>query len=553
MKPKKIKHIPREEGDKLRILVMPHGRDGCSFYRLIQPYKKIFDLGLADVILVKAEDIEKEDFLFNNIPAADVIVCRSGHSEWLDKFLYPHYETKEKTIVLDFDDDIYDISPYADVYAWHGTSEVEHIKENGEKIKLWEDGKAGFDIKRNVEKLKLVEKMCRKVDLITVSTERLKERFLKFNENVKVVPNGLNLDEWKPYPLKKDKYFRIGWSGGSTHYIDLMLIKKPLEKFLKKHKDTKFIVAGQTWKGFTKDMPRDRVEEYGWKDIDAHPYRTALMNLDVAVIPLVANTFNSYKSCIKWYEFSSLGVPCICSNYPPYSDEVVNYLFNNEKELEELLELAYKGKLKVDNFVNTYRDINNIAQDLFNMYDNLGKKIVDYESINFVKIEDIDNFSEIMKLGRDILNRFGVKWWLGFGTALGLYRDKDYIKGDTDIDVSVWANENTPFDDIIKEFKKHFRPLRAVYNDGKLNQFAFVHANGLIYDICFHYEEGDKLVSHADTGKWVDDKRLFEDPQMIQTKYGKYPFPNPIEDYLVARYGDWRTPKPDTHGGSIKQ
>jgi phosphorylcholine metabolism protein LicD len=159
----------------------------------------------------------------------------------------------------------------------------------------------------------------------------------------------------------------------------------------------------------------------------------------------------------------------------------------------------------------------------------------------------------MLKLGKDILNKFNVKWWLSFGTALGLHRDKDFIKGDTDIDISVWATENTPFDDIIDEFKKYFRPLRAVYNDGKLQQFAFVHENGLIYDICFHYEEGDTLVSHADVGKWVDNKKLFEDPQYVKTKYGKFPFPNTIEEYLLARYGDWGTPKYNCNGSSIKK
>lgn len=367
MKPEKIKHIPRKEGDKLRILVMPHGRDGCSFYRLIQPYKKIYELGLADVIFIKANEVTTEEFVLNNVPAADVIVCRDGHREWLNKFLYPHYETKDKTIVLDFDDDIYDISPYADIYSFHGTSEVIHITEDGEKIKLWEDGKAGLDIKANIERLEHLENICYKVDLITVSTERLKERFTRFGR-VEVVPNALNLNDWKVYPLKKQP-FRIGWTGGSSHYIDLMEIKTTLEKFLAKHKDAKFIIAGQTWKGFTKDMPKNRVEEYSWRDIDAHPFRTALLNLDVAVIPLAHNSFNSYKSCIKWYEFSALGIPCICSNYPPYSDEVKEYLYDTQEELYELLEQAYKGKLKVDNWVVENRNITDIAQQLFDIYD----------------------------------------------------------------------------------------------------------------------------------------------------------------------------------------
>ena len=39
---------------------------------------------------------------------------------------------------------------------------------------------------------------------------------------------------------------------------------------------------------------------------------------------------------------------------------------------------------------------------------------------------------------------------------------------------------------------------------------------------------------------------------MLDTKYCKLPIPEKIEDYLVARYGDWKTPKYGASTSSIR-
>ena len=44
------------------------------------------------------------------------------------------------------------------------------------------------------------------------------------------------------------------------------------------------------------------------------------MGLDVGLAPLVGSKFNESKSVLKWEEYAALGVPCIASNVPPYSD-----------------------------------------------------------------------------------------------------------------------------------------------------------------------------------------------------------------------------------------
>ena len=50
-----------------------------------------------------------------------------------------------------------------------------------------------------------------------------------------------------------------------------------------------------------------------------------MIRKDLSLIPLVENNFNMAKSNIKLMEYSALGIPCICSNFPdsPYIDAPV--------------------------------------------------------------------------------------------------------------------------------------------------------------------------------------------------------------------------------------
>jgi hypothetical protein len=131
------------------------------------------------------------------------------------------------------------------------------------------------------------------------------------------------------------------------------------------------------------------------------------------------------------------------------------------------------------------------------------------------------------------------KWWISAGTAIALYRDGDFIYGNTDIDIGVNTSEIVKIP-TLTEFR------RTSWND-KVMQQAFKDTNDVILDI-FHYYtdivEG-KLVSVSELGYIT--KPLFEIKD-LDTKYGKLPFLHPIEKYLEDRYQDWRTPDPQDHG-----
>lgn len=342
-------------------MVLPVGRDGSSYYRITQPYAVMARQGLADIIFVNKDELETPEFWIA-IKECDFVATRMANSDfilnWLDKYV------PNKKVIIDIDDNIWDVNPYQDIYRWHGTQEVRH----GDKW-LWKDGESDFNIRRNKRRLERDNNLFRRANIITVSTERLEKLVSEYNKNTKVIYNSIDFNKWKPYNLEK-KEFRVGWSGGVSHYADIIGVKEDFEYLLKKHKNMKLVIAGTVFDGFTKGLPKEQIEFLPWVDIEAHPYRTILMNLDLAFIPIAKNSFNECKSCVKWYEFASIKVPTIATNYPPYSDEMPELALtdNFREKIEQLMNAKAIRDKNADysyNWVVKNRNINNEAKKLY--------------------------------------------------------------------------------------------------------------------------------------------------------------------------------------------
>ena len=62
-----------------------------------------------------------------------------------------------------------------------------------------------------------------------------------------------------------------------------------------------------------------------WVDATGHGFRRAMMDLDLAIIPLKEIVSLTLISLVlSFMSLAPLKIPTICSNVPPYSDEVPN-------------------------------------------------------------------------------------------------------------------------------------------------------------------------------------------------------------------------------------
>ena len=334
----------KEKKDQIRVCGILRDEGACGMYRISQPMKMLNDRFDVDAAIGGVNCHESDlDGLLESCEIA--IVPRPVSDKMFNLIDILHKMGKK--VVADHDDNIFHINPMSPHYGQSGTEEVD-VEVDGEIIKVWEDGdsKGGskkFDIAENKKKLETAEKCLREVDAITVTTEELKKFYLQYNDNVYVLPNCLNLDIWKPVKMEKDGRLRITWHGGCSHYMDLLSIKDSLTHIAGKYDHVKYVICGHEFKGIFKDVREDQYEFHYWVPTIAHPYKQALLNADIAVIPLKDDLFNRCKSAIKWVEYSSLKIPSVVVNIPPYSPEVehgkTGLLYNNNEEFEEHLEM----------------------------------------------------------------------------------------------------------------------------------------------------------------------------------------------------------------------
>ena len=159
---------------------------------------------------------------------------------------------------------------------------------------------------------------------------------------------------------------------------------------------------------------------------------------------------------------------------------------------------------------------------------------------------------QALQHAKEIMDGLNIRWWLSTGTALGLYTDKDFIPPDTDIDISILVRRNDPmniviYNTLLQKFSS-FTPIRTMYIEGLHTpvQLALQNNEGIILDFYFTYDgyhEG-YYTFWNDSGYCLKPKHLINNVTLLPTKYGDYPMPSPIEEYLEVRFGKgWKVPK----------
>lgn len=313
---------------------------GCDYYRSVLPLETANGHGMEctkiwpqNLIYDFNENINKLDKYMR----ADIFhFSRSTNKDFGAKLSNIIKLNKYGKIVCDYDDDIFNISPLNPHYYENGTEEAKALVD-GKYIDLWVDGK-NIDIKKNRKKMAAAKEAIASCDLLTVTTEYLKNQWKDLNENIKVLPNCVDALEMKRLPIKNDK-IKIFWAGGHSHYEDLVIVKDVIIDIVNKYKDVELVIMGQLFPGLFKDIPKERVKYLNWVNTAAYHYKLMTVNPDICFIPLKDTKFNRCKSAIKWIEMAALEVPSVSTYIPPYSlmaeldEDNGIYIENNNQEL----------------------------------------------------------------------------------------------------------------------------------------------------------------------------------------------------------------------------
>jgi glycosyltransferase involved in cell wall biosynthesis len=196
----------------------------------------------------------------------------------------------------------------------------------------------------SVDQLMVVRYFAREADGIIVSTARLKERLIRFNNRIIVVPNALDerLIEGRMRTARRavhDGPKVIGYMGTHTHDADIMMINQTLREISRKYVGAVEIQFVGAVADSAVISALDRLP-FRVLDVSAHVEYPAFMNWmmkniwwDLGIAPLEEDAFTQCKSDIKFLDYSAMGIAGIYSRVPAYEETVCHletgYLASN--------------------------------------------------------------------------------------------------------------------------------------------------------------------------------------------------------------------------------
>jgi spore maturation protein CgeB len=167
----------------------------------------------------------------------------------------------------------------------------------------------------------------KEADALTVTTDTLRDNLSIYNKNIYVLPNYIDLDiwgrdVWEP-DISKDRLV-VGYIGTPTHKKDLNMIFPAIKKIIERYGDK---VVFKFWGCITPELLRLRGVDFVSNlvpDYKAFAEYMKGLDIDIALAPLVTNTFNECKSNIKFLEYSVCKIPGIYTRIAPYTDSVTD-------------------------------------------------------------------------------------------------------------------------------------------------------------------------------------------------------------------------------------
>lgn len=280
---------------KIISLVNPHS--GCDYHRIKLPLTYLHQRSLI-------EGIQAGQTLEDNLKECDILFYnRIPFGASLDDILSARERYGFK-IVVDIDD-------YWQLYPGHYLGGI------------WKKQKLEQQI---VQSLAIS-------DAVTCTTDRLYEKVKQYNDNVHVCPNGLPFDDAQfTSERKPSDHLRFIYAGGGSHFWDLRLLGNTMEKLSRHPFNSEIVLAGIASVNIYDKMvdvmsARGKLKSFTTlQHLPLDSYMELYNDGDIALAPLVANTFNAHKSNLKVLEAGCKAIPIIVSDTGPYNDDECPHL-----------------------------------------------------------------------------------------------------------------------------------------------------------------------------------------------------------------------------------
>lgn len=170
----------------------------------------------------------------------------------------------------------------------------------------------------NDSRQKCIAECIAMADVVSVTCNDLKEKILKLNPDVIVIPNAWN-DHVTPFSARKttERKKLVTWRGSNTHRNDLLTVRKEIVQLSNEHPEVTWNFIGeQPW--FAEDMPEKSVVFTPAMDFLDYAEYMRKLEPSIHIVPLVDCDFNRCKSNIAWQEATMAGAVTIAPDFPEF-------------------------------------------------------------------------------------------------------------------------------------------------------------------------------------------------------------------------------------------
>lgn len=283
----------------------PGALSGCGYYRMSLPYSnfttnevdifhnclKAFTQPMIDELAekmgltldTKGTEKEYDVFVFQRV---------------FDKFVtlaMAYLRDKGKIVVQDMDDDFLDIPKDNPAWLWMHPMNPDRAHD-----------------------ITVMKQSLAVSSLVTVTTKRLQTKLSQFNENVEIIGNYIDINNYPEIKREKKRRIVVGWCGSITHVGDLKIVKDALERLAHDHTQVVVGIGGDQRVFYSLNIADSQKIYY--PEVSMENYPKMVQNFDIGIVPLADNEFNKCKSNLKGKEMMACSLPVVASNTPDYVD-----------------------------------------------------------------------------------------------------------------------------------------------------------------------------------------------------------------------------------------
>ncbi|MBV1915550.1 MAG: glycosyltransferase family 4 protein [Pseudomonadales bacterium] len=179
--------------------------------------------------------------------------------------------------------------------------------------------------------------------VVVAGNQYIGDWFSNHNDNVQIVPTGVDINKFIPSENTASNRFTIGWIGTRTNLRYLEEIEQALSEFFKKYSDAQLLVVSDGVPNFKK-IPKENINVVAWSKATEIE---DIQKMNIGLMPLPDNEWTKGKCSFKMLQYMACGIPVVVApvgmNSEVFGMGEIGYAARNNHEWFDAFECLYNS------------------------------------------------------------------------------------------------------------------------------------------------------------------------------------------------------------------